>query len=424
MIAPPALRAAISTIGCSLGRPTVVGAVLVSLLSAFVWSEGRTYVEDVSSTLPGIRELVEGDSEHYLAIAEAFREGDFRMSYVAPTGRADRAHRQPGYAAVLAVAESLGIRGAPNLALVGVATVAASLWIAFAGARIATGSALAGLVASAVVYDAGFLFEIATGRLLTEPTYVAVALGACAACLSYATRAGPVSLLLTAGLAGLAYLVRVNGLLLAASLATAVVVSDVIRARRANRGDRAGRSVRHLPLAAYALAAGLFVVVTLPSWLPRLVYAGSPVYHGYLPNYLWVDDYERAHAAGPPQFTWSTYASEHSAGDAIERMGWGLRRVFWDTPRDKFGVVTSLAAAAAIVVLVATRNTAGLVLACAGILQALPLAWTALANPARRLPAAALLPFFALVIAAAVAALLERGSAPDSPDPPDETGRG
>jgi hypothetical protein len=389
-----------------LRRPAVLAAAGVALLSLSMWHDGRTYVEDVSSTLLGIRRLVSGDSEHYLAIADTLREGDYSMSHIEPSGGADRAHRQPGYAAVIALAESAGIQGAPRLALVNVAIVVASLWIAFAGVHLATGSALAGLVAAAVIYDAAFLFDIATGRLLTEPTYVAVALGACGACLSYLARPGAVSLLLAGGLGGLAYLVRVNGLLLAASLAVALVAADAIRARRAHPDEHAADLVLHLPLAAYALAAAMFVVVTIPSWMPRTIYTGNPVYHGYLPNYLWVDEYERAHTAGPAQFSFSTYVSEHDAGDAARRMGWGLKRVFWDTPRDKLGIVASVAAAVSILVLLVTRDVAGLLFVCAVILQALPLAWTALPNPARRLPAAALLPFVALSIGCAVAALL------------------
>jgi hypothetical protein len=413
--------------GRILRRPAMVAALGVAALSASTWQEGRTYIDEVSSTLPGILALVSGDSEHYLAIADTFREGDYSMSHVATTEGADRAHRQPGYAALIALAESFGIRGAPRLALVNVALIVASMWIAFAGVAVATGSAVGGLVAAAVIYDADFLFDIATGRLLTEPLFVATALGACGATLTYLRTPGALSLLLAAALAGFAYLVRVNGLLLAAALAVAIAASDFLRARPVERDDDAGGSDPRLPLAAYALAAALFVVVTLPSWLPRVIYTGNPVYHGYLPNYLWVDEYERAHTPGAPRFSFSTYADEHVAGDAAKRMAWGLRRVFWDTPRDKFGAVASIAAAAAIVVLLAARDTAGMLFVCAAILQALPLAWTAMPNPARRLPAAALLPFVALAIGTAVAALTglapispnrRRGLAPISPDRP------
>lgn len=391
-----------------VSTPIVVASFGVALLSASVWHDGNTYIDDVSSTLMGIRKLVGGDSEHYLAIADAIREGDLSMAHVEPTGGPDRAHRQPGYPALLALAATLGVQGAPDLARVNVAVVVASLWIALIVVRLATGSALAGLLAAAVLYNARFLFDIATERLLTEPLYVAVALAAAGACLSYLKRAGEVSLLLAASLSGLAYLVRVNGLFLAASIGAAMVVADILRARRADPDLGAREFAMHLPLAAYAAALALFVVVTTPSWLPRTIYTGNPVYHGYLPNFLWVDNYEQAHVPGPPQYSLSTYAAEHSIDDVVNRFSFGLKRVFWETPRDKFGLVISFALLAAIGVLLLLRETPGLVFVCLAVLQALPLVWIALANPARRLPAAALLPFAALIVAAAAAALLRR----------------
>lgn len=401
-----AVGAAARSFGKFAATPILAASLGVALLSAALWHDGNTYIDDVSSTLMGIRKLVGGDSEHYLAIADSIREGDLSMDHVEPTGAADRAHRQPGYPALLAVAGSLGVQRAPDLARVNVAVVIASLWIALLVVRLGTGSALAGLVAAAVLFDARFLFDIATERLLTEPLYVAVAVAAVGACLSYVRRAGEFSLLLAASLGGMAYLVRVNGLFLAASLGVAMVVADILRARRAEPDVPAGQLARRLPLAAYAAALALFVVVTTPSWLPRVVYSGNPVYHGYLPNFLWVDEYERAHVPGPPQFSLSTYTAEHDMRDVVRRFTFGAKRVFWDTPRDKFGLVISAAWLAAIVVLLLLRDTPGLVIASAAVLQALPLAWTALSNPARRLPAAALLPFATILIATATAALL------------------
>jgi len=365
------------------------------------------------------------------------------MSYVEPTGASDRAHRQPGYPLLLALAEAAGFEGAPALARVNLAVLVAALWIAFAVARVSTGSVLAAVLAAAAIADARFLMEIATGRLLTEPLYVAVAVGAAGACLSYLIRPGPISLLAAAALSGAAYLVRVNGLFLAIALAAAMIAADLLRSRSAeaagiDRGDEAdddadqddeleddgdlceedeeydddagvdARFGMRLPVAAYGAALALFVVVTVPSWLPRVVATGNPIYHGYLMNFVWVDSYERAHVPGPAQFTAATYISEHDFAAAAERLRYGVRRVFVDTPRDKYGFALATAIALALGVLVALRNTPGLLLAAAAVLQAMPLAWTALANPARRLPAAALLPFAALLIAAAVAAAVAR----------------
>jgi len=410
------------------------------MLSLALWSQGSTYIDDVSSSLVGIRRLVSGDSEHYLAIADDFARGDFRMRYVEPTGGPDRAHRQPAYPALLAAGEAAGLTGAPALAKIGLALVVVSLWIAFAAGAYGCGSALAGLVAATVVYQSTFLYDLATERLLTEPLYVAISLACIGTAMVYLRTRRSGALLATAALAALAYLTRTNGLLLAGALAVAMVAKDVVTVRRQLQGeleeeepvvavdfegdelavaeeadenededeedDEPLAHLPRLPLGLYAGALALFIVVATPSWLPRLLYAGNPLYHGYLPNYLWVDDYERAHVPGTPRYSWSTYVQEHTIGDAIARAGYGIKRVYFDTPRDKLGVAASLAMLAALAVLIALRDRAALALAAAGVLQTLPLAWVALSNSARRVPAGALLPFFAMVMAAAAAATM------------------
>lgn len=82
--------------------------------------------------------------------------------------------------------------------------------------------------------------------------------------------------------------------------------------------------------------------------------------------------------------------------------------MFLETPRDKFGVVTCVALLASLATIVILRETSGLLIALAAILQALPLVWTAMSNPVRRLPAAALLPFASVLIGIAANALLRR----------------
>lgn len=410
----------------------------VAMLSLSLWSQGVTYIDEVSSSLVGIRRLVAGDSEHYLAIADDFARGDFSMQYVEPTGGPDRAHRQPAYPALLAAGEAMGLVGAPALAKIGLALVVVSLWIAFA-AGASCGGALAGLVAATVVYQSTFLFDLATERLLTEPLYVAVSLACVGTAMAYLRRRGSAALLATAALAGLAYLTRTNGILLAGALAVAMVAKDVVSVRRQLQGNIDGdeeepvasidfdgdepwtaqlapeeeeeddedlADLPRLPLGLYAAGLAVFLLVAAPSWVPRMLYAGDPVYHGYLPNYLWVDSYERAHVPGAPRYSWKTYAEEHTIGEAIARAGYGIKRVYFDTPRDKLGVAASAAMIVALAVLLALRDRAALALATAGILQTLPLAWVALSNSARRVPAGALLPFFAVVMAAAAGATM------------------
>lgn len=196
------------------GRPGLAAALLVAFMSVSLWNRGTTYIEEVSSTLVGIRQLLADDSQHYLDIADDFRSGDFSMSFVAPGGgeAADRAHRQPAYPAVLAMAESWGLSGAPALAKVNLFFVVATLWAAFAVGTWVCGNALAGALAAGLVYQAGFLFDIATAHLLTEPLYVLLSTAAVGAALSYLKRKRLRALLAFAALAALAYLTRVNGL--------------------------------------------------------------------------------------------------------------------------------------------------------------------------------------------------------------------
>ncbi len=402
-------------------RPGLISALLVVLMSASLWHRGVSYIEEVSSTLVGIRQLLSDDSQHYLDIADDFRDGDFSMSFVAPGGgeSADRAHRQPAYPVVLAVAEAAGLSGAPALAKVNLLFVIATLWAAFAVGTWVCASALGGALAAGIIYQADFLFDIATERLLTEPLYVLIATATVGVGLAYLKRKGFGALLMFAALAALAYLTRVNGIFLAAALGIVMIASDVRELRAAEQADHEDEGRPQggepesdeddaaerpmLPLLKYGAAIALFLVVASPSWVPRLIYTGNPVYHGYLNNYLWVDDYQDAHLPGPPRYSWSTYWDDHSVVDAARRLGYGVSRVYWETPRRTIGEGAALVAVIAIVALLAARDAPALWLLVAAILQALPLAWTAMPNDTRRIPAAALLPFFAVLTAAAAA---------------------
>jgi hypothetical protein len=150
----------------------------------------------------------------------------------------------------------------------------------------------------------------------------------------------------------------------------------------------------------------VFVAVSAPSWVPRLVHAGDPLYHGYLPNFLWVDDKDRAHVPGPPRFGWRDYAREHDLAGAADRLGYGLHRTLWEAPRVKYGDAAALAALLGLVVVALARDGAALAWLAAGLIQMLPIAWTALSNPVRRIPATALLPFAVVAVVAGTAVLV------------------
>jgi hypothetical protein len=169
-----------------------------------------------------------------------------------------------------------------------------------------------------------------------------------------------------------------------------------------------GHHATQAKLRLHAIAVAIFVLASAPSWLPRLVHAGNPLYHGYLANFLWVDSYEEGHQAGPPRFGWRDYARKHDIGDAGARMAYGLRRVLYQTPRDKYGRPVAIAMLAGALLAALARERHVLSWLAVGVLQMLPLAWTAVSNPNRRIPAAALLPFALMALMAGVMVLVQR----------------
>jgi hypothetical protein len=372
-------------------------AVLVCMvgLSADEWITGRARIHQVLAEPGGAALMTGSDSAHYLQIARGFAAGDVSCSYVAPTGGADLAHRQPLYPALLALVMKLGA-GLEGLALLNVGLLIAALWAAFAVGAIEWRCPIAGLAAALALWRVPFLFENATTRLLTEPGYVLFSVLAAWGFLAYRARPRASSLLLTALVLACAYLQRINGLVLAVSALSVLFVLDLRRVRR----------TRSVPLCRtvgrwWVSASLLFLTATAPSWVPRTIYAHNPLYHGYLSNYLWVDTHERAHVPGPARYGWRDYVREHDVGAAVARIDYGLRRTLWEAPRVKYGDAVAAAMLAGIVLAVAARRHAVLAWFGVGLLQVLPLAWAALSNPVRRIPATALLAFGLTAVAAA-----------------------
>ena len=379
-------------------RDLAAVAALAALSAAYL-VEGRRQIVRVVSEPRSAHKLVASDSEHYLEIADAFARGDWSLSYVAPTGGPDKAHRQPLYPALLAFVSVLTGRDLAALATVNLALVVAAMWLAYAIGTRLFASRLAGLAAAAVLYRVPFLWTNATERLLTEPSYVLIVLAMGYAFLGYRASGSGRWLLALAAAGGLAYLCRTNGLFVtAAALSVAAGADALARARSMGGGDWLSPVPRR-----WLLAALVLVVVSAPSWVPRAWHAGDPLYHGYLSNYLWVDTYEEGHVPGPPRYGFRDYASTHGLSDALARARYGLHRAFYSAPREKYGDLVAAAMLASLLVVIARRDGRVLAWMLVGGLQMLPLAWTALANPARRLPATALLPFGVVVVAAAVA---------------------
>jgi hypothetical protein len=97
---------------------------------------------------------------------------------------------------------------------------------------------------------------------------------------------------------------------------------------------------------------------------------------------------------------------EHDVGAATSRMIYGLRRSLWEAPRAKYGDAVAVAMFLGIGLVLVTGKRDALAWLVVGFLQILPLAWTALSNPIRRIPATALLGFGLIAIAAGTEAVL------------------
>jgi len=381
-------------------------AVLAYLSVSFVqqsWLDIRTNAAHSDTA----RRFTASDSQHYLRIADALRGGDFRLDYVRPTGGPDLAHRQPLYPAMLATVEAFAGKDVRLLAMLNVMLIVAAALCAFVAGIDLYGSRLAALCGAWLILHVPFLEQNATQRLLTEPGFVFLGVLLVWSFLDYARQRQPAQLLICAAAGGLAYLQRPNGLFAAVSVLLACLVYDRLAdwgvlesAPRIDPGlleapvSGARRTaVRHRRFGRYAAAAVVLAVVTVPSWLPRAIYAGNPFYHGYLPNYAWVDRYEQGHLPGPPRYTMRDYWNEHDLGDAARRVGYGLRRVFYHAPRDKYGDANCIVIAAGLALALVSRQPAVVLLLLAGVVQLLPLVWTSLSNPIQRLPATAMLPF-------------------------------
>jgi hypothetical protein len=253
------------------------------------------------------------------------------------------------------------------------------IWI---GAKIFS-NPFAGFFGASVFFLNGFYFNNATTRLLTEPLFIFLTLGVIYNFLRYLEGRKTSNLCFAVALGGLTYLTRPNGLFLSLSLVGSIFVYDILV-----RKERSWQKLSKQALTCFFV----FVLVSSASWLPRLVYAGNPLDHGYLPNYLWVDDYETGHTS-KARYHFDDYASSHDFEDVVDRIAHGINKVAYVVPMKKFGQLSSLIFLAGIAVAVLARKMQLIALLLFLSVQLLPIIWTSLSNPSMRIPAAVLLPF-------------------------------
>ncbi len=146
----------------------------------------------------------------------------------------------------------------------------------------------------------------------------------------------------------------------------------------------------------YLSAVLLIILVTTPSWVPRVVYFKDPLYTGYLTNFLWVDTYHLAHDFGEraPSYDWHYYAASHNLLDVGYRLISGLINVCIVLPigAEKLPVLFFLSVAGVWTALKkGPREFRFLLLFF--FIQLLPFAWTNMPNPNTRVPYGSTFPF-------------------------------
>jgi hypothetical protein len=334
--------------------------------------------------------LVSSDSVHYVDIASEFCSGDFSMAYVK-----ERPHRQPLYPALLAVAMKLGGGNRFFLGLVNVLIDSASILLIYIFTlklfeiRLVASVVALGLAANP------FVDRLVTTRLLTEPLHLFLTVCAIMTFLQYLQTQRRKWLFSCAGLAGLDYLTRPNGLFMAVTAIGTLGLSDVI-SYVAKGDDRFPFHIWFFKTTAnYAVALAVFLVFSAPSWIPRLIYFGGPFHHGYLENYMWVDVYREGHVGESyASFTWHDYFAHHHLRDVIARIAHGLSNVYFRIPimMERVPILFLLSIGGVFVAF--RRASAEYRYLCLFLfLQLLPLVWTNLSNPTARVPYGSTLPF-------------------------------
>jgi 4-amino-4-deoxy-L-arabinose transferase-like glycosyltransferase len=334
--------------------------------------------------------LVSSDSVHYVDIAHDFASGNFSMSYVK-----ERPHRQPLYPALLAVAMKLanGNRfylGTVNIIVDSVAILSVYLFtIALFRQRF-----VAILCALALAANP-FVDRQITARLLTEPLHLLMTIYAIYAFLRYLQRKDPGWLYGCAAFLGLDYLTRPNGLIMAAAAIGTMALCDLVGYLVTVRGRSPLLGFTLKFAGSYLLACAIFLGVSAPSWVPRLIYYGDPFHHGYIENYMWVDTYKEGHMGESyATYTWRDYFAHHHVRSVISRLVHGLRDVYFRIPisMERVPLLFLFSIGGVWIALrVATREYRFLCLFL--ILQMMPLVWTNLSNPTARVPYGSLLPF-------------------------------
>jgi hypothetical protein len=333
--------------------------------------------------------LVSSDSVHYVDIARDFSSGDFSMNYVK-----ERPHRQPLYPALLAIAMKLGNGNLFMLGAVNILVAAGSILSVYIFTLVLFKSRFASAVSALALAANPFIDREITARLLTEPLHLLMTVCAIFAFLRYLQGKDCRWLFACSAFVGLDYLTRPNGLIMGVAAIATMALSDLLEYFAATQGRSRFFAWLIKYAGIYLVAVAIFLAVSTPSWVPRLVYFGSPFHHGYLENYMWVDTYKEGHVGESyATYTWRDYFAHHHVRDVASRLIHGLRNVYFRIPifMERVPVLFLFSIAG---VWIALRFAASeyRFLCLFLVLQMQPLVWTNLSNPTSRVPNGSLLP--------------------------------
>jgi hypothetical protein len=363
---------------------------ILLLMAAYLIANSLNLALNVR-TAKGAQTLVSSDSGQYLAFAEQFLAGNFSMDYLR-----DVPHRQPLYPLLLAAATKLGNGNLFFLGGINVAAMTLAIGSVYFGVLRFFRSKTVAAVAALCVACNPFMWRTASARLLTEPLYALILIWVVIAFLQYLRERKTIWILLGSLFAGLDYLTRPNGVFDAAAFLGVLFLAELLFLipSQAKKQHLFGRAWALIPN--YFGAVVVLIVVTTPAWIPRLVYFGDPLYHGYLTNFLWVDTYRYAHDFGEKfaSYTWQDYLSTHTIFDVIRRMVHGLWNVGLKIPigNEKVPFLFLLSLAGMWTAVRKGPNEFRFLLLFF-IIQLLPFIWTNLTNPTARVPYGSTFPF-------------------------------
>ncbi len=334
--------------------------------------------------------LLSSDSVHYVDIANDFASGDFSMQYVK-----ERPHRQPLYPALLAIAIKLGNGNRFMLGAVNILVASLSILSVYALTLALFNNRFAACASALALAANPFVDREITARLLTEPLHLLLTIWAIFAFLRHLQSQNWQWLFTCAAVLGLDYLTRPNGLFMAGAAISTMALGSLLGYFAVTQGRLSFFGWLMKFAGIYLVAVAIFLAVSIPSWVPRLVCFGNPFHHGYLENYMWVDTYKEGHVGESyATYTWRDYFAHHHVRDVLSRLIHGLRNIYFRIPimMERFPLLFLFSIGGALIAFrISAREYRFLCLFL--VLQMQPLVWTNLSNPTARVPYGSMLPF-------------------------------